>query len=104
MSDLAYQGGKRAAAEAHREDDSVAPEADARLRRKHFVDLDLSIGGVYFRLIVGRERRSSERRKQERDAKPLSTLGNMLFAGSISGVVFTVLVVVALVYSSILAE
>ena len=65
--------------------------AGAEPWKGHFVDIGLSIGGTYFRLVVGRERRAPERRKRDRDAKPLSTIGNMLFAGSISGVVFSVL-------------
>ncbi len=70
----------------------------------HPVDVPVSLGGFYFRMVMGRERRSKERREQDRQAQKLSTVGNMLFAGSISSVVFSVVIVVVLVYSSILAE
>ena len=70
----------------------------------HPVDLGVGLFGVYFRLVAGRERRSSERRAGDRVVKPLSTIGNVLFAGSISAVALTVLIVVALVYSSVLSE
>ena len=55
-------------------------------------------------MVIGRERRSRERRQQDRGTGQLGTIGNMLFAGCISGVVFTVVIVVVLVYSSILSE
>ena len=104
MSDLAYQDDDQAAAHARREGASTEARPGAGPWKGHAVDVGLSVAGNYVRIVIGRERRSPERRKRDREAKPLSTLGNMLFAGSISGVVFTVLLVVALVYSSILAE
>jgi hypothetical protein len=82
----------------------VEPQAPAAPWQSHPVDVPLSVGGFYFRLVIGRERRSKERRKRDREAQQLGTIGNMLFAGSISGIVFSVLIVVILVYSSILSE
>jgi hypothetical protein len=70
----------------------------------HPIDLGFSLFGVYLRVVAGRERRSPDRREHERDRRPLGTFGNMLFAGSLSGVVLTVLIVVVLVYSSVLSE
>jgi hypothetical protein len=70
----------------------------------HSVDFGVSLFGFYFRLIAGCERRSPERRANERGVKPLSTIGNVLFAGSISAVALSVLIVLVLVYSAVLSE
>lgn len=84
---------------------SAAPEpADGARWQSHPVDIGFSLFGMYVRLVAGRERRSSVRREEERSVRPLGTFGNMLFAGSLSGIVLTVLIVVALVYSSVLSE
>ena len=49
---------------------------------KHPVNLRLTVpfvgGGFYFTLLVGRERRSRERRVEERHKHPLFTTGNVL--------------------------
>lgn len=83
---------------------AAGPSPRAAAWQSHPVDIPLSVGGFYLRLVIGRERRSKERRKNDREARQLGTIGNMLFAGGISGVVFSVLIVVVLVYSSILSQ
>jgi hypothetical protein len=104
MSGLVYEDDEGTETAVRPNGAGTVRRAGAEPWRGHFVDVGLSIGGTYFRLVIGRERRSPQRRKQDRAEKPLSTIGNMLFAGSISGIVFTVLIVVVLVYSSILSD
>ena len=84
--------------------DGASAPAEAARWQSHPVDIGFSLFGTYVRLVAGRERRSDTRREQERSNRPLGTIGNMLFAGSLSGIVLTVLIVVALVYSSVLSE
>ena len=51
---------------------------------------------------AGRERRPGLRRKAERVFYPLGTIGNTLFMGAITTLICSVILVIALVYSSIL--
>lgn len=104
MPDLAYGTDALIGAPAAPDDQATVRQPGIEPWQGHPVDFGLSIGGFYVRLVIGRERRAPGRRKQDRAARPLGTIGNMLFAGSISGIVFTVLIVVVLVYSSILSE
>ena len=105
MSDLAGFGRDHSATSS-RDSATMGPPAPGEVQRwhSHPVDIGFSLFGTYVRLVAGRERRSTDRRDQERTNKPLGTFGNMLFAGSLSGIVLTVLIVVVLVYSSVLSE
>ncbi len=104
MSDLVDQSGAHVGVAAGPDDKAAQPRPRAQSWQSHPVDIPISFGGFYVRLVIGREQRSKDRRKLDRQARQLGTIGNMLFAGSISGVVFSVLLVVILVYSSILSE
>ncbi len=104
MSDLVQQGDAPIDRSATAGDRAAETSARAVSWQSHPVDVPLSFGGFYLRLVIGRKRRSKERCKRDREARQLGTIGNMLFAGGISGVVFSVLIVVVLVHSSILSE
>lgn len=105
MSDLTSFGRDHGATPAT-DSGMMGPPAPGEVQRwhSHPVDIGFSLFGMYVRLVAGRERRSNDRRDHERTNKPLGTFGNMLFAGSLSGIVLTVLIVVVLVYSSVLSE
>lgn len=105
MSDLTSYGRDQSTASAM-DAGAMGPPAPGQVQRwhSHPVDIGFSLFGMYVRLVAGRERRSTDRRDNERTNKPLGTFGNMLFAGSLSGIVLTVLIVVVLVYSSVLSE
>lgn len=104
MSELAHEGEAHVGGAPAHDGDPDGGRRSAASWQSHPVDIPLSLGGFYLRLVIGRERRSKDRRRRDRQARQLGTIGNMLFAGSISGVVFSVLIVVILVYSSILSE
>ncbi len=74
--------------------------------RRQSVDIRLSLplfSDRYFMTIeAGRERRPGLRRKAERVFHPLGTIGNTLFMGAITTLICSVILVIALVYSSIL--
>ncbi|MDP7344148.1 MAG: hypothetical protein QF767_12475 [Alphaproteobacteria bacterium] len=78
----------------------------SRTWRRQSVDIRLSLPFIsdrYFMTVVaGRERRPGSRRKAERVFHPLGTVGNTLFMGAITTVICSVVLVIALVYSSIL--
>ncbi|WP_069186528.1 hypothetical protein [Candidatus Terasakiella magnetica] len=73
---------------------------------KHPINIRLSIPFIkkqyYLTIVGGREKRSQERRFEERSSHPLRTFMNMLFAlGVVSGATVLMLVFLAL-YSSII--
>ncbi|HIM46390.1 MAG TPA: hypothetical protein EYM34_09030 [Alphaproteobacteria bacterium] len=74
--------------------------------RRQSVDIRLSFpffSDRYFMTIVaGRERRPGLRRKAERVFHPLGTVGNALFMGAVTTVICSVVLIIALIYSSIL--
>jgi len=90
--------------EAQRE--ALGEAMSSRTWRRQSVDIRLSLPILsqrYFMTVVaGRERRPRVRRKAERVFHPLGTIGNTLFVGAITTVVCSVVMIIALVYSSIL--
>ena len=74
--------------------------------RRQSVDIRLSFpffSDRYFMTIVaGRERCPGLRRKAERVFHPLGTVGNALFMGAVTTVICSVVLIIALIYSSIL--
>ena len=74
--------------------------------RRQSVDIRLSFpffSERYFMTIVaGRERRPGLRRKAERVFHLLGTVGNALFMGAVTTVICSVVLIIALIYSSIL--
>ncbi|MFP6687975.1 MAG: hypothetical protein VCD31_01450, partial [Alphaproteobacteria bacterium] len=74
--------------------------------RRQSVDIRLSFpffSDRYFMTIVaGRERRPGLRRKAERVFHPLGTVGNALFMGTVTTVICSVVLIIALIYSPIL--
>ena len=91
--------------EAQRE--ALGEAMSTRTWRRQSVDIRLSLpffSQRYFLTVVaGRERRPAPRRKAERVFHPLGTLGNTLFMGAITVVICSVLLIAAMVYSSILS-
>ena len=77
-----------------------------RTWRRQSVDIRLSLPFLterfFMTVVAGRERRPSQRRRAERVFHPLGTIGNTLFMGAITTVICSVVLVIALVYSSIL--
>jgi len=71
--------------------EAVRPEPDARSRAwgEHPINLRMTILGRYYvAFVAGKERRSEQRRIEERQKHPLDTLGNallMLVFGSMIG-------------------
>jgi hypothetical protein len=90
--------------EAQRE--ALNEAMSTRTWRRQSVDIRLSLplfSRRYFMTVVaGREQRPGVRRKAERVFHPLGTIGNTLFIGVITTVICSVVMVIALVYSSIL--
>lgn len=89
-------GGIDGAAVADSSADSSAPGQVAGHQSawagRHPVDLRISIplgfGRYYLTVVVGRERRDTSRRKDERRKHPLSTVGNLtflFFLGTVGG-------------------
>ena len=74
--------------------------------RRQSVDIRLSLPLFFDRyfmtIVAGRERRPGLRRKAERVFHPLGTVGNTLFMGAVTTVICSVVLIIALVYSSIL--
>ena len=85
---------------------ALSDALNSRTWRRQSVDIRLSfplLANRYFMTIeAGRERRPGLRRKAERVFHPLGTIGNTLFMGAITTLICSVILVVALVYSSIL--
>ncbi len=76
---------------------SLTPAQEAALRnaigstlqeRVHTVDLRFSLpwsgGGAYVVVLAGNENRGPARRKQDRKTRPLGTIGNVIFLGSLA--------------------
>lgn len=65
--------------------------AAGRNLEPHPVDIRISLptpwGRYYFAVFVGRERRSAARRASDRRHRPLTTAGNVLFAGGALAVI-----------------
>ncbi|MGB0681373.1 MAG: hypothetical protein ACPGOV_01625 [Magnetovibrionaceae bacterium] len=93
---------------------SLTPEQTAALEAasgttdwsNHDLDIRLSVptpgGGRYLTLVGGRERRPRERRRNERNNRPLFTIGNIFFFfGLFTLMAFGTLILIAL-YSSVL--
>ena len=74
--------------------------------RRQSVDIRLSLplltNRYFMTFVAGRERRPGLRRKAERVFHPLGTVGNTLFMGAITTLICSVVLLIALVYSSIL--
>jgi|GEM_PF-1773366 hypothetical protein len=85
---------------------ALSDALNSRTWRRQSVDIRLSfplLANRYFMTIeAGRERRPGLRRKAERVFHPLGTIGNTLFMGAITTLICSVILVIALVYSSIL--
>lgn len=85
---------------------ALSDALNSRTWRRQSVDIRLSfplLANRYFMTIeAGRERRPGLRRKAERFFHPLGTIGNTLFMGAITTLICSVILVIALVYSSIL--
>ncbi|MDP6474017.1 MAG: hypothetical protein QF449_05235 [Alphaproteobacteria bacterium] len=90
--------------EAQRE--ALGEAMRTRTWRRQSVDIRLSLPLLserfFMTVVAGRERRPGQRRKAERVFHPLGTVGNTLFMGAITTVICSVVLVIALVYSSIL--
>jgi hypothetical protein len=54
----------------------------------HPIDLRFTLpwtgGGAYVVVLAGREQRTSSRRHQERQVRPIGTIGNVIFLGSLA--------------------
>ncbi len=85
---------------------ALSDALNSRTWRRQSVDIRLSfplLANRYFMTIeAGRELRPGLRRKAERVFHPLGTIGNTLFMGAITTLICSVILVIALVYSSIL--
>lgn len=81
--------------------------AAGRALDPHPVDIRLSLptpwGRYYFAVFGGRERRSAARRVSDRRHRPLTTAGNVLFAGGVLAV-FCILVLLALLFVGAVVE
>ena len=78
----------------------------ARHRGAHAIDLRISIPTplrrIYIVLLAGTERRTAARRRNERHASPIATLGNVLFGAIFFGFLFASSVGVLYVLKSVL--
>ena len=85
---------------------ALSDALNSRTWRRQSVDIRLSFPLLANRYLMtieaGRERRPGLRRKAERVFHPLGTIGNTLFMGAITTLICSVILVIALVYSSIL--
>jgi hypothetical protein len=88
--------------------DALGEAMSSRTWRRQSVDIRLSLPffsqGYFLTIVAGRERRPAPRRKAERVFHPLGTVGNTLFMGAITMVICSVLLIAALVYSSVLSQ
>ena len=89
---------------AHRE--ALGAALGTGIWRRQSVDIRLPFpffSDRYFMTIVaGRDRRPGLRRKAKRVFHPLGTVGNALFMGAVTTVICSVVLIIALIYSSIL--
>jgi hypothetical protein len=86
--------------------DALAQATKARRWGDHPIDIRLSIplpfGRYYLALVLGPERRSDERRRTERDARPIMTVANILFILTTVVMFYGVLGVAALLLTRII--
>ncbi len=80
--------------------------AAGRNLEPHPVDVRISLptpwGRYYFAVFAGRERRSAARRASDRRHRPLTTAGNVLFAGGALAVIGGLVLLALLLFGAVI--